>query len=236
MDGFFSDINRALDQRLTPAVKKIFVINVAVWVVLILLNVITNLLSLGDFSWLVERLVSLTPYFAMRGCVWQFVTYMFVHIEPMHLFFNMLILWFFAPDLEVNWGTRRFWWFYMTTGVGAGLVYFIVQVARFYSNSYGNPEIFNPMLGASGALYGVMLAFAAYNPEAIVLVFGIFPIKVKYLVAIMAFLTFIDTAGGGHRNPGVANLTHLSGLVIAYIYLAQYHRDWDIRHWRWRMR
>lgn len=215
-----------LDRHLTPAVKKIFIINVAIGV----LSIVLGSLTLGGFRELLTHLLGLYPIYVLHGAVWQFATYMFVHVEVMHLLFNMLVLWFFAPDLENRWGTRRFWRFYLITGVGAGLVHFIVTMTILFST--GSLYEAGPLIGASGALYGVMLAFAAYNPEAVILLYGVFPIKAKYLVAIMAFFTFLFTASG--REGQVSNLTHLSGLVIAYVYLALYHRDWDIRHWQWR--
>ena len=207
-----------LDQYLTPAVKKIFLINVIVGILLIVFGSLTG----GAFVLKFVLFFSLYPPMVLRGCIWQFVTYMFVHAEVMHLVFNMFVLWFFAPSLESSWGSRRFWSFYLITGAGAGLIHFGVSLLSGY-------EV-GPLIGASGALYGVMLAFAAYNPDSIVLVWGVFPIKVKYLVAILAFMTFLSTASG--RESSVSNLTHLSGLLVAYVYLALYHREWDIRRWQ----
>lgn len=227
MNDFFYQINRRLDQFLTPAVKKIFIINVVIG----LLSIVVGSLTMGSFTILLVRVLGLIPYYIIHyGCVWQFATYMFVHVQVMHLLFNMLVLWFFAPDLENRWGTRRFWKFYLTTGVGAGVLHFLVTMTIFYTS--GRLYEAGPLIGASGALYGVMLAFAAYNPEAVILVYGVFPMKAKYLVALMAFMEFMFTASGNEGN--VSNVTHLSGLVIAYIYLALYHKDWDIRHWQWR--
>lgn len=223
--GFFDELNQGIDQHLTPAVKKIFLINVGVGLSLIVLGVFSSLF----IDYFVAFFGLFRPFLFM-GCVWQFLTYMFIHVSPMHLLFNMLVLWFFAPELEGRWGSRRFWRFYLTVGVGAGVLHFVVTVLLKYSA--GIDYELAPLIGASGALYGVMLAFAAYNPEAVVLFWGIFPIKVKYLVGIMIFLTFLATADG--RQSGVSNLTHLSGLVIAYVYLSRFHRDWDIRTWRWR--
>lgn len=224
--GFFDELNRGIDQHLTPAVKKVFLINVLLGLALIVLGVLSN----GAFSFYFVRYFGLFPPLLIRGAVWQFLTYMFVHVTPMHLLFNMFVLWFFAPELEARWGSRRFWRFYLTTGVGAGVMHFVVTMLMLFV--FHNPYELGPVIGASGALYGVMLAFAAYNPEAVVLFWGVFPIKVKYLVAIMIFLTFLSTAEG--TQSGVSSLTHLSGLVIAYIYLSLHHRDWDIRHWQWR--
>lgn len=226
MNQFFYEINRKLDQFLTPAVKKIFIINVAVG----LLSIVLGSLTMGGFSELLKWWLGLSPGYILHGAIWQFGTYMFVHLQVMHLLFNMLALWFFAPDLENRWGTRRFWKFYLITGIGAGLLHFVVT-ETIWVTSHQLYEA-GPLIGASGALYGVMLAFAAYNPEAVILVYGVFPMKAKYLVALMCFLEFMATASGNEGN--VSNVTHLSGLVIAYIYLAIYHKEWDIRRWQWR--
>ena len=89
-----------------------------------------------------------------------------------------------------------------------------------------------PVIGASGALYGVMLAFAAYYPEQIVLLWGVLPVKIKHLMPIIILmdLFFLVMPSG---QP-VSYLTHMGGLLVAYVLLARMHRDWDIRTWRWR--
>lgn len=221
MNGFFDEINRFLNYYLTPAVKTILLINVAVCFALILINMFS---SSGA-----DRLIMLlaqNPYLSVKHLhIWQFLTYMFVHAEFWHLFFNMIVLCFFAPTLERRWGTRSFWRFYLTAGVGAGIMHAIITLL------FHLPEQRAFIIGASGAIYGVMLAFAAYYPEQPVYVWAVLPIKVKYLMIILVLFAFFSTAGG--YNTGISNLTHLTGVGVAYVWLAMHHHDWDIRRWQW---
>lgn len=220
MNGFLGEFGRMLDRFLTPAVKTIFLINIVVSLVLL----IVGSLKPGFDGWVVGHLAQYALD-TVRGQVWRLLTYMFIHVQILHLAFNMLALWFFAPALEDRWGTRRFWTFYLTAGVGAGLVHTAVALLT-------GQEAYSYVIGASGAIFAVMLAYAAYYPEAVVMIYGVFPMKIKHLMIILIFLEFMTTAGGGGR--GVSNLTHLSGLAIAYVYLSLYHKEWDIRRWQWR--
>jgi len=208
-------LNEFLDRHLTPVAKLIFLINVVVY----LLIFIGDILKPG-FHRLLVSIFGQSPVLSLRYFqIWRFLTYNFVHVGFMHVLFNMMIFFFFAPRLENRWGARWFSFFYLATGIGAGLFHALVM-----NKSWG------PVIGASGALMGVMLAFAAYYPDQIVYFNLIFPIKIKYLMPILiGFDVF-----GMRSGDGVSHLTHLSGLAVAYVLLARYHRDWDIRHWRWR--
>ena len=215
MNGF----NEWLDRHFTPATKTIFLINVVVFLGLNILNVFKPGFA-GEFIYWFGQ----NPWLSLRrGYIWQFLTYNFIQYEVFHILFNMLILYFFAPTLENRWGTRFFWFFYLITGIGAGLFHAIFSMFHF------DPR---PVIGASGAIMGVMLAFAAYFPDQVVLFWGVWPVKIKNLVIILILFEVFMMAGGGMGN--ISHLTHLTGLAIAYLLLARYHRDWDIRHWRWR--
>lgn len=156
------------------------------------------------------------PYLAMNpvlvarnGFIWQFLTYMFVHDGVWHILFNMLALVFFGAQVERRMGSIEFLVFYLVTGVLAGIFSFAVWWAT------GNVQIF--LLGASGAVYGVLLAFATYFPFATIYVFGIIPVKAPILV--LAF-TGIELFSQITRMGGrVAHLTHLAGFAAAYLYL-----------------
>ncbi|MDX1493245.1 MAG: rhomboid family intramembrane serine protease [Longimicrobiales bacterium] len=140
---------------------------------------------------------------------WGVVTYMFVHGGLGHLFFNMLMLFFFGPPLEAKWGEREFLKFYLISGLGgAALSYAFMP---------------NTIIGASGALYGVMLAFAMNWPNAPIYVFGIFPVMAKYLVGFMALATLLSATGSTYGGGGIAHFAHLGGLVTAFLYLKS---DW----------
>lgn len=140
---------------------------------------------------------------------WGLVTYMFVHGGLGHLFFNMLMLFFFGPPLEAKWGEREFLKFYAVSGLGAAALSYV-----FLPSS---------IIGASGALYGVMLAFAMNWPNAPIYVFGIFPVLAKYLVGFMALATLLSTTGSTEGGGGIAHFAHLGGLITAFIYLKA---DW----------
>ena len=220
MNGFFGEFNRMLDRFLTPAVKTIFLINVVITLALIILGSIAP-----GFIEIFLYYFAQSPWLSVKhGFIWQFVTYMFVHVEIMHLVFNMLALWFFAPPLEERWGTKTFWRFYLTTGVGAGVLHAVIALLTGYEMA--------PIIGASGAIYGVLLAYAAYYPDSVMLIYGVFPMKAKHVVIMNIFLIFLFTSSG--RGGNVSNLTHLTGLGVAYVFLALRHKSWDIRRWQWR--
>jgi membrane associated rhomboid family serine protease len=143
--------------------------------------------------------------------VWQLVTYMFLH-DPYsfsHILFNMLTLWMFGMDLERQWGTRRFMNYYFLCGVGAGIC---VVVANLLFAGGGGRTI-----GASGAIYGLLLAFGMLYPDRQVLFSFLFPIKAKYFVMILGAIAFLSSfaAPGGP----VSHIAHLGGMVFGYFYL-----------------
>jgi len=142
-----------------------------------------------------------------RFFVWQLVTYLFLHGGFMHILFNMLSLWFFGKDLEDIWGTRRFLQFYFFCGIGAGL---FVVLGNYL---FGNPLI--PTIGASGAIYGVLLVAAVLWPDRTI-IFIIFPIKLKYFVMILGAIAFF---GIRDLNSGVSDIAHLSGMGFGYVFL-----------------
>ena len=128
------------------------------------------------------RSLMLTPAEFIRGALWQPVTYLFLHSlsGPGHLLFNMLALWMFGAPIEETWGTKRFIQYYFLCGIGAGLC---VVVANLL---FGNPN--QSTLGASGAIYGLLLAFGMLFPEQEILIAFLFPIKAKYMVMIFGFI------------------------------------------------
>jgi membrane associated rhomboid family serine protease len=137
--------------------------------------------------------------------VWQLVTYMFLHGDLWHILFNMLALWMFGRELEETWGTDRFFRYYFTCGIGAG----ICVVLANYSLPTGNPN--SVTLGASGAIYGILLASAVLWPDRIIYFNFLFPIKMKYLVMIYAAIAFFGTYNGGGT---VSNVAHLGGMLF----------------------
>lgn len=139
---------------------------------------------------------------------WQLFTYLFLHGGISHLLFNMLSLWMFGSMLEQDWGTRRFLKYYFLCGVGAGLCDVVVNAAL---GNWGTRTI-----GASGAIYGLLLAFGVLYPNQTVLMNFLFPIKAKYLVMIYGAIALLSAFG---TNSGVSNIAHLGGMLFGYMYL-----------------
>ena len=145
--------------------------------------------------------------------VWRLAAYLFLHGGVFHLLFNMLVLWMFGTDLERIWGTRGFLRYYFITGVGAGLL-----TVGFSTLPLGVSEDIRQSLviGASGAIYGLLLAYALYFPERPILMALLFPIPAKYFVIIIGAIALYSSLGTGG---GVAHATHLAGLIVGYLYL-----------------
>jgi membrane associated rhomboid family serine protease len=147
----------------------------------------------------------------MHGRVWQIVSYSFLHAGVMHILFNMLSLWMFGSRLEQDWGSRRFLEFFFFSVVGGALS----TIAMAYSHLLGlNPNV--ATVGASGGIYGLIVAFGVLYAEQRVYFYGIFAIKAKYFAMIWIALALFGALGGGGD---VANIAHLGGAFFGYIYL-----------------
>ena len=216
MQDMWRKLNYFLSQYLPPAVRWIFVINIVVFLLMAILSIFK---PIGIFFlYLME-----TPEAIKHGYVWQFVTYMFLHANIWHLAGNMLVLWFFAPRLEYRWGTAKFLRFYFIVGIGAGIFHALL--------GYMSGHYTAPLLGASGAIYGVMLAYALYYPDDTVLLYFVFPIKIKYLMIVFGVLTFLFSMQGDQPG-GISHVTHLGGLLVAFLYLkgSDLFGGWRGRH------
>lgn len=182
-------------------------------IIIIILNVavflLTNVLP-GTSSIRISRYLSMNPVLVVKYHYWwQILTYMFVHADFSHILFNMLGLLFFGIQVERKIGSNEFLLFYLISGIGAGLFSLLVY---WLSGSY---LVF--LMGASGAVFGVLLAFATLFPRAMIYIFGILPVRAPILVlgytAIELFSQFFSV------RSNVAHLTHLAGFGIAYLYL-----------------
>jgi membrane associated rhomboid family serine protease len=186
-----------------PGVKWLLISNVAIFVI-------------GYFSGLLQldrplAVLALIPVRVLRdGFVWQLVTYMFLHGSIGHILWNMLALWMFGADLEGTWGTRRFLQFYFFCGVGAG----ICVVLANYLLPWGNPRV--PTIGSSGAIFGILMAYAILYPTRTILFSFLIPIQVKYFVMIIGAIAFLSSF---QVNNGVSEFAHLGGLLFGYIFL-----------------
>lgn len=151
--------------------------------------------------------LAMIPSFVLNGFVWQFTTYMFVHSGIAHIAFNMLALFFFGQAVERQMGSKEFLLFYLLTGTLAGIFSFIVYLLS------GSNVV---LLGASGAVYAVLFAYAVYFPDSRIFIFGIVPVKAATLVIIYTAIELFSQFGS-YRS-GVAHLTHLAGFGFAFLY------------------
>ena len=219
---------------MTPAVRMLLWANVGVFL-------LTTLVP-SAFYW-ATSLFGLTPQLVLtRLWVWQPFTYMFLHGGIGHILLNMLVLWMFGTQLERIWGSRFFLRYYFITGVGAGVA---TIAAGLLPAAFAEPTYAGVTIGASGAIYGLLVAFALYYPNAPVLMFFLFPVPARYFVMIIGAIAFLSVP----RSGGVAHIAHLGGLVVGYLYLR--HRrgaasrfgfgrlgvmaDIKYRYLRWRM-
>jgi len=161
--------------------------------------------------------LALTPVLVIkRVFFWQVFTYMFVHANFTHIFLNMLALFIFGVPLERRLGSTEFLLFYFTVGLSAGL---FTLVVNWYSGMY-----FIPVVGASGAIYGLLLGYAALFPDSVLYIFGILPLKAPIAVLLFAGLEIFYQLT--NLQTGVAHLTHLAGILFAYLYfLIRYRID-----------
>lgn len=168
-----------------------------------------------------NQIFGLVPaYIWTKFYLWQFVTYLFLHGGFWHILMNMFILWMFGSELERTWGSREFLRFYFITGIGAGI--FNVLVAAFFQST-----AFIPIIGASGAIYGILVAYAVLFPDRYVYVYFLIPVKVKYLIAFLIGLEFLATY---RPTDGVAHFAHLGGALVGFLYLKI---DWRWKFSKW---
>lgn len=185
---------------ISTALKALVGANVVMFVAQSLVPILTDALGLHPL-WVVR-------YF----WVWQLATYMFLHGGIFHIVFNMLALWMFGTELERIWGTRYFLKFYFVTGIGAGVLTVLLSLLPF---GFTQQLLRVNIIGASGAIYGLLLAYALYFPDRPILLV-IFPVPAKIAVTILGLIAFYSSLAD---NGGVANATHLGGLLVAYLFL-----------------
>jgi membrane associated rhomboid family serine protease len=138
--------------------------------------------------------------------IWQLFTYMFLHGGFFHLLFNMFILWMFGSEIEKMWGSREFLRYYFITGIGAG----VLTVLTSWNSMI-------PTIGASGAIYGILVAFAVLFPNRLIYLYFLFPIKAKHLVIIFVVVELYASLHSS--NTGIANIAHLGGMLVGYFYI-----------------
>jgi membrane associated rhomboid family serine protease len=200
---------------LTRAVKYLIIANVAIWVFLIL---VVQRLLLGNT--VIFDYLALIPFRVVSDFwVWQIFTYMFLHSTGVfHVLFNMLTLWWFGSELESRWGSRFFLTYYFVCGAGAGIVYLVGALAHYWITG-GTVTMATPLVGASGATYGLLLAYGLIFGERDIFFMMLFPMKAKFFVMIIGAVELVTLLDSG-MGSAVANLAHLGGLAIGFLFLA----------------
>jgi membrane associated rhomboid family serine protease len=186
----------------TPWVQRLLIANVLVFFLQQTMPEVTNALIL------VPALMLTRP--------WTLITYMFLHAGLMHLLGNMIALYFFGPRVEQRLGSERFLALYLISGITGGLLSFVFTPTA-------------PILGASGAVYGVLLAFARFWPRDQFHIWGIVPVEARWLVVFYTILSLFGALGGGG---GVAHFAHLGGFVGAFLYLLYFERRSGTKRFR----
>jgi membrane associated rhomboid family serine protease len=195
--------------RPTPVVKCLLIANAVVFGLYVLSILIGRISGWTGFG-IVWSYLALSPSHIQIGCLWEIVTYMFLHADVWHIIFNLFGLYFFGNEVESTLGSKRFTQLYFLAGIVGGLAWLF-----FNFQSPGST------IGASGAVYGVIIAFATLYPNRPVSLFP-FPIVIpaKYLavgvVLISVFSSILDSSGG------VADLAHLGGAAFGYIFVKAY--------------
>ncbi len=203
----------------TYAVKWLVIINCIVFVLLLLAPGL-NLVATRQ----IDRALGLVPYYVVHGAIWQLVTYSFIHAGLFHLLFNMLTLWMFGSQFEMDWGRRQFLEFYFFCVVGAALTSIIVGYGAMAAYAGYQAPLFDriaslvniPTVGASGGVFGILLAYGLLYGNREILLWFFLPVKAKYLVAAFIFIALVGALGD---SGGVANFAHLGGAFFGWIYL-----------------
>lgn len=200
-----------MPMRWTPAVRALVISCVAIFVVQ---QTIDRFFGGNLLSWL-----ALIPReTVMQFKFWQVGTYLFVHNDVFHVLLNMLMLFFTGVELETLWGTKKFLTYYFFCGVFAGLAYLLLQVLSTNELALGTP-----MVGASGAIYGLLLAYGMFFGERVLLFMMIFPMKARHFVWVLAGVEFL-TGLFSARGSALSSVAHLGGMLGGLLYL----RGWAL--------
>jgi len=188
--------------------------------ILILINVIIFcLIEISGQRNLFFMTFGLVPHSILNEYkIWQTFTYMFIHGGLLHIVFNMFILWIFGKDLEIEWGKNKFLIFYFICGLGSGFITFLFNIHSFI-----------PIVGASGAIYGLLVAYGFSYPNRIIYLYGLVPISVKYLILGLGCISFFASISTSKSN--ISHITHLFGMIIGALYMIIINNKQILRLW-----
>lgn len=207
-----------MNLSISPTVKWIIIANVAVWLGFQIL--LENYAGVAFSRWFALYPAKVLYDFS----IWQMFSYMFLHTyQVTHIFFNMLMLWFVGTELENRWGRKFFLTYYITTGVGAALIY-CVGTWIYFLIKPGTNALVIPVMGASGAIFGLLLAYGILFGERTIYAMGFFPMKAKFFVLIMGLVELASLLTADVNGGDVAYLAHLGGLISGYLTLVTWTR------------
>lgn len=172
---------------------------------LIAANVVVFLFQSLTGDWAAHEF-GLIPALVQRGEVWRLFTYQFLHGGVVHLLLNMFALWMFGSELEPRWGSRFFLRYYFVCAVGGGLLFTLARLGTWI-----------PSVGASGAIYGILMAYAMWFPDRRVYLYFVVPIRVRYLIVVLVVLETLQAMQS--TGTGIAHTAHLGGMAFGYAYL-----------------
>ncbi len=212
------NVNIRIGGPVTPGVKFLMIVNGTVFLIQ---QFSAIFVPNGN---LIEGLFGLSHNgFINNLMIWQPFTYMFLHGGWMHIFFNLIGLWMFAGDLEITWGRTKFIRYYLLSGFGAGLFIALMNYVTYVK--FGQAAASVTTIGASGAIYAVLLAYAMLWPNREVLLYFILPIKIKYLVfafGLMEFFGTLSTTAGTGGN--ISHIGHLGGIISGFLLIKFFNR------------
>lgn len=189
---------------MTQAVRVIVFANISVFAAMLVARpTLLNLFGLSPEAVLTQ------------GRLWQLATYLFLHGDIFHILFNMLAVWMFGVDLERRWGTIAFARYYAIVGIGAGVSTIVVSLLPFAATQ---STYFATTIGASGAVYGLLMAWAIIFPHRTILFLGVFPLTARVFVLLMGVIAFTQAVSQGGGTT-VAHVAHLGGLAAGWWYL-----------------
>ncbi len=190
----------------TPVVKNLIILMIIVF----LLQKIIELSQIDFYRYSLIYYFALVPILVWeKYFLWQLVTYLFLHGGVFHLFFNLLGLWMFGGELENFFGSKRFLRYFLFCGIGAGICTLIFTPLAYQRI---------PVIGASGAIYGILFAYGWLFPNRLIYLYFLFPIPAKYFVILFGLIEFFSSLEG--PGGGVSHLTHLGGLLFGLLYMA----------------
>ena len=205
----FKGYKPVINWSIPDGVKLIITINIIVFI----------LVELSGYRYEIFRLCGLVPADSIKNFrFWQPITYLFLHSGLLHIIINMIILWMFGRELEFGWGKYKFLTYYFITGIGAAIITVIFNLSSYI-----------PIVGASGAVYGILMAYGLSFPNRVVYLYGLFPIKIKYLITFLGITAFLYSTSNSRTT--ISHITHLSGMLIGFIYLKRFNLLNNWSHW-----